>query len=137
MILQRVYSNDHYTYGVLSPHRTPMFVTLELPWRGNQRKRSRIPDGSYDCEAINHKKFGQTIWVKDVPGRDGILFHVGNYAKDTEGCILVGRWYATTKPGMIIDSRNSMEEFRRVLMPDKWRDGWMCKLHVISYDGRV
>ena len=30
------------------------------------------------------------LLVQDVPNRDWILFHRGNTAKDTSGCILVG-----------------------------------------------
>ena len=30
------------------------------------------------------------LLVQDVPNRDYILFHRGNTAKDTRGCILVG-----------------------------------------------
>ena len=32
----------------------------------------------------------ETFRVQNVPGRSGILFHVGNTAEDTEGCILLG-----------------------------------------------
>ena len=42
--------------------------TLELPYKDNQRSISCI-----------------------VPNRDYILFHRGNSAKDTRGCILVGQ----------------------------------------------
>ena len=28
--------------------------------------------------------------LENVPGFDGILVHIGNYAKDSYGCILVG-----------------------------------------------
>ena len=33
---------------------------------------------------------GERMCVQDVPNRDWILFHRGNSAKDTSGCILVG-----------------------------------------------
>ena len=72
------------TYGALSCEK---IQTLELPWRDNKRKRSRIPAGVYRCTL--DKKINR-IRVHDVPGRDGIQVHIGNYSADTTGCILVG-----------------------------------------------
>lgn len=65
--------------------------TLELPWRDNKTSVSRIPYGEYKVEKRTSKKFGEHFHVKDVPGRKYILIHVGNYYRQTEGCILVGQ----------------------------------------------
>jgi hypothetical protein len=56
--------------------------SLELPWLNNERKVSCIPAGTYDCERIQHPKYGHCWLVKDVPGRDGILLHIGNFASE-------------------------------------------------------
>jgi hypothetical protein len=88
--LVRVREWDGAVYGVLIIAGRPRFVTLEEAWRDNQRNVSCIPVGGYRCIEYASKKFGSTFIVTEVPGRDGILFHVGNTARDTEGCILVG-----------------------------------------------
>ena len=66
------------------------FFTLELPWKNNERKVSRIPAGTYRVEPRNSPKYGAHLWVKDVPGRDTILFHSLNFPDQTEGCVGVG-----------------------------------------------
>lgn len=66
-------------------------VGLELPWKDNKFRVSCIPNGKY--KAIKHKspRLGNSFWIKDVPNRSEILIHIGNYNKDTVGCLLPGR----------------------------------------------
>lgn len=55
-------------------------------------------------------KFGRYMFgVTGVPCRTGILFHSGNSASDTKGCILLGR---NTIVGRLTDSRNTFNAFR-------------------------
>jgi hypothetical protein len=63
---------------------------LELPDRENRRNVSRIPAGQYVCKRVRSARFGETFEITNVPGRSGILFHVGNFPTDTHGCILLG-----------------------------------------------
>ncbi len=52
---------------------------------------SAIPCGKYNVLIDFSSKFKkQMLHVLDVPGFDGIRIHSGNWAKDTDGCILVG-----------------------------------------------
>ena len=48
----------------------------------------------------------------NVPCYDGILIHIGNYPKDTEGCILVGK---NTKVGAVLESAKTFRELYSVL----------------------
>ena len=67
-------------------------VTLELPWRNNQRVVSCIPKGSYqvrfcsDSEKIPYPHFE----ILNIPGRDGVKIHRGNFVENTKGCVLIG-----------------------------------------------
>lgn len=64
--------------------------TLELPWKNNEFQISCIPTGTYKCTPRTSEKFKKHYYVDNVQDRDTILIHVGNYTKDTHGCILLG-----------------------------------------------
>ena len=90
LVLKRVSTNWHSTFGVLIDGTEPFALTLERPWRENEENVSCIPANLYMCKRIQSPRFGETFEVMDVPGRSNILFHKGNVVEDTAGCILVG-----------------------------------------------
>lgn len=73
----------------------------ELPERGNMRRISRIPAGSYRVVAHDSPRFKRCWLLMDVPGRSNILIHRGNFFGDTaqgwkthsQGCLIVGSKY--------------------------------------------
>jgi hypothetical protein len=93
------------------------YPTLELPNLDNQRQISCIPQGDYVVTKTNSPKFGECFRVNDVIGRDHILIHVGNFLKDSTGCILIG-----TKLNDKGDLVNSGVAFRTLLAhaPDRF-----------------
>ena len=68
--------------------------TLELAWRDNEKSVSCIPSGEYACRVRLARESGSMdyvhLLVKDVPNRNLVLFHIGNYPSDSKGCILTG-----------------------------------------------
>lgn len=52
-------------------------------------------EGGFHHRYSNDRRFKDIhegmLWIKDVPGFQWILIHVGNYETDTDGCLLVGR----------------------------------------------
>ncbi len=68
--------------------------TLENPYINNERNISCIPEGQYKVRIRLPRESATRdylhLLVQDVPNRSYILFHRGNTAKDTSGCILVG-----------------------------------------------
>ena len=82
------------TIGKLFINGESFCDTLENPWLDNQRNISCIPQGEYKVRLRLARESATRdyvhLLVQDVPNRSYILFHRGNTAKDTSGCILVG-----------------------------------------------
>lgn len=94
----------------------PFCVTLERPWRDNRRNVSCIPSGTYVCKRIISPKFGETFEVTDVVDRSHILFHKGNLAEDTHGCIIVGELFDPLEgEHAVLSSGKAFREFRHIL----------------------
>ena len=94
LILRDTFS-DESTIGELFLNGERFCDTLELPYRDNQRSISCIPVGEYKVR-LRYARESATrnylhLLVEDVKDRSYILFHRGNTAKDTRGCILVGQ----------------------------------------------
>lgn len=100
------------TLGILTKENGELIAyTLEPIWADNRPKVSCIPHGSY--KAVRHvsPRFGETFLFLDVPGRSEIIIHRGNYAKDTEGCVLLGLGQRTD--WQVSESRTAVARFLR------------------------
>ena len=104
------------TQGVLAIDGNPLCVTLEDYKFGNLRNVSCIPTGQYLCKKHSSSKFSNTFKVLSVPERSGILFHIGNSTKDTEGCILLGSEFNYEDPNITIkESTKAFGKFIGIL----------------------
>ena len=85
------------------------FVTLEHAF---DDLTTSVPVGVYTCRRYHSPKFGYDVFVLDgVPGHTFIEIHIGNYNKDSHGCILLGMHDA----GYMIDhSREAFNSFMAV-----------------------
>lgn len=61
---------------------------IELPFESNNVNVSAIPSGIYTFTKRVSDERGNYLEIHNVPKRTSILVHVGNFMKDTEGCIL-------------------------------------------------
>jgi hypothetical protein len=87
LVLNRIYFPEG-TQGILEWNGTLICYTIELPWLGNQRRISCIPEGEYFLQLRFSPKFKWHFLLMDVPGRDLILIHPANDAKlELLGCI--------------------------------------------------
>ena len=72
-----------------------------------------IPYGMYKVKITYSPKFKKNLpLVEGVKGFEGIRIHSGNTAKDSLGCIIVGK---NKKVGMVLDSRATMEKLMKLL----------------------
>ena len=85
---------DKSTIGTLYMNGEKFCDTLENPYLDNKRNISCIPVGQYKVRLRLARESATRdylhLLVQDVPNRDWILVHIGNYPSQTQGCILVG-----------------------------------------------
>ena len=129
ILIDRKWKKEDYTIGKLYVDGVFFSNTLEDRDRGltstmsieeiKKKKKAgdtAIPTGTYNVRMdIPSPRFSKSNWyikncngakmprLKDVPGYDGVLVHCGNTAKDTEGCILVGK---NDVKGMVTKSKD-------------------------------
>lgn len=91
LLVKRDQFTEVSTVGVLYVNGHMECYTLEPPKREGDVKPRAIPCGTYDLTIRWSAKHGRLIpHVENVSGFEGIEIHIGNSAKDTEGCLLVG-----------------------------------------------
>ena len=82
-------------------------LTVERPWRLNERNVSCIPIGSYEIKlGVFHRGTADpgddypAYEILDVPGRSLVKIHIANVMYDVKGCVGVGRelgWMKTRR----------------------------------------
>lgn len=101
------------------------YKTLELPWKDNQRRISCIPPGEYLVEKCKPtaKRNYTYFHVMNVPGRDSILWHPGNYTSQILGCILPGEKFVDLNHDGLPDIANTTATLKilAALLPDKFK----------------
>lgn len=120
----RTYTNDEYFCD-----------TLEPTWRDYAngaykiKGKSAIPEGRYAVVITWSPRF--KTWLPLLVGDQefskkwqGIRIHAGNTAKDTQGCILVGK---NREVGKVLDSRKCLYELKQKIVAAKDRGApvWM------------
>lgn len=115
--IERVFKGEEYTIGKLYIDGQYFCDTLEDRYRDLTIERkvkgeTCIPCGEYpvtlNIQSPKYKSYDQYKFCNgylprllNVPYFEGILIHIGNYPRDTEGCILVGR---NTVKGAVMES---------------------------------
>lgn len=118
LILERNDQRSSGIFGVLSDEAGNLLaVTLEHAYFSSETWLPKIPPGSYQCVRGLHRLHGMaepfsTFEITGVTGHSNLLFHWGNYNRDSDGCVLLGR----ERYGSIIShSKDTFAEFMKLL----------------------
>ena len=138
--LKRIARRDTYTIGHLYVDGKYFCDTIEDTDRGlkqslsasvNKSKKrygaTAIPTGRYQVVMnVKSPKFskrkqyefcdGYLPRLLNVPAFEGVLIHIGNTARDTEGCLLVGR---NTQVGKVLESAATFRKLYERLKAEK------------------
>lgn len=95
LVIERSYF-DFATFSTLT-YEGLEWVGIEKPWKDNQRRISCIPEGKYTARRFKSPTPGRgTVWqLENVPGRDYIQIHKGNWTDDVIGCIAIGKHFGS------------------------------------------
>ena len=112
IFIKRQPSDDKQTLGTLDVkdfNGVSLFSckTLELAWKGNQKRISCIPKGTYKVVKRFSPKYGNHLHILDVPNRSFILIHATNYWFQLLGCIAVGQAHIDLNKDGKLDTTNS------------------------------
>lgn len=136
--IDRKYKKDTYTIGIVYVDGARFSECIEDRDRGltqtmplakiTSRKvygETAIPSGTYQVRMSYSNRFGRIMpEVLNVPGFSGIRIHSGNTAKDSLGCILLGK---NDKVGWVSNSRATCQRFEELLK----KAGGTCTLEII------
>ena len=126
LILTRRKADGMATLGELHRDPGPSFLcwTLEPPWKGNMKGASCIPVGRWPMKLRSEGGYyadytGKWDWHAEmveivVPDRKWILFHVGNFPENTDGCVLVGDGWGYGGADGALAVWNSARAYKRI-----------------------
>lgn len=116
--VNRIFKASTYTIGELSVNDNYLCDTLEDRVRPEGEKvygETAIPAGTYTVILSYSNRFKKVMpEIQNVPNFTGVRIHCGNSSKDTEGCLLVGKWDGKTE-NWISDSKNSYNKLYPLL----------------------
>ena len=138
VVVERRWPKSEYTIGRVYINDTFYCNSMEDCDRGLQQWMSvaeienakiygetAIPKGKYIVTMDYSPKYKRVMpHVMNVKGFTGILIHSGNTAKDSLGCILLGK---NDKPGWISNSRATCQKFEALLK----EAGGTCELEIV------
>ena len=125
------------TSGLFIYENRPFSVTLEPEYDDNRPSKNGvagacIPAGEYLCKRVDSPTYGDTFEITDVLNRTHVLFHWGNFKKNTHACVLCGESFEPIDGVHAIrSSKQAFREFKgiigkddefRLIIVDDWKN---------------
>lgn len=137
MLLTRFFSDNKHTLGILQVIQNGEIIfsckTLELPWKDNLNRVSRVRSGVYKIVLERSAKFNMNLWeLKGVPNRSESKIHKANFARQLEGCIAVGRDFGDIDKDGVTDvtfSEKTLEKLHYAMSGEK-----ETTINIVDYD---
>lgn len=121
IIKRKDYLEDGIFGAVFDQNGNKLFSTLEHAYlQDDGTYAPKVPDGFYVCIRGFHRLEGMsfdfpTYEITNVVKHTEILFHWGNYNKDSAGCVLLGQDIEKNGDAwMITDSRKAFAIFMQM-----------------------
>jgi len=99
------------------------FLEREGPDTLERNQKKRIVEGIFNLKwatSTSNSSLRRDLplpWLynSDVPADRGIYIHVGNYPRNSDGCLLIGSGRDSLDPDKVINSRNSLNRLKKFL----------------------
>lgn len=105
-----LYADGQFCCHTLEPHA--------IDWAREKKEfgKTAIPEGTYSLVYSPSARFGRKMpFLLNVPQFNGVMIHQGNFARHTQGCILVGWRYYKSVFG-VYDSQECFDVLNRLLL---------------------
>jgi hypothetical protein len=108
-----------------------MAVTLEHSYWIGDTWVAKIPLGEFVCVRGQHRLHGmnedfETFEITGIEGHSNLLFHWGNFNKDSEGCVLLGEKITDIGGSKMVT--NSRMVFRKFMQLQAGIDSFSLKV---------
>ena len=100
-------------FHIPETEQSGFFLEPKGPSTTQANQNQRIPEGTYNLENYTSTKFPNVfrVYNDDVSQERKILIHVGNYPKNTSGCLLPGVTKGTDYVGSSTSKLNNIRSF--------------------------
>ena len=116
-VVSRLYINNHFECYILEDvdRGLKQSMTLKEILAIKKPGITAIPEGKYNLDITYSNRFKKDMpLILNVPGYEGIRIHPGNYAVNTDGCLLPGTGEV---PDIVTNSVIAFHAFFEKLIP--------------------